>query len=174
MLPRRLAGTPGSSCHALLSGTPVTAEIPEFAAHLGITDPWDFNQHKLTPTNVNVDGLRTFFATLHDGEEFLPDLEAFCIRRTRTATIPQSSLRKCSGRRSATQSLPLSFPLRGRCAWGVPLPATTWLMVAEAGSSTSPDVGVPLEGASQPSSEETPSTRAPERRRPRPRRNEAG
>jgi len=27
----------------------------EFASYLGVTDPWDFNQHKLIPSNFNAD-----------------------------------------------------------------------------------------------------------------------
>jgi hypothetical protein len=72
-------------------GTPVIRQLfgithgsnasTAFAACLGITDPWNFNQHKVVSANVDLQGLRDFFATLQDGEEFLPDLEAFVALR---------------------------------------------------------------------------------------------
>jgi hypothetical protein len=52
-----------------------------FASYLGITDPWDFNQHKLVPSNVDVDGLRAFLETLQGSEELMSDLEAFLALR---------------------------------------------------------------------------------------------
>ena len=32
----------------------------EFASLFGITDPWDFNQHKIVATKINLVGLREF------------------------------------------------------------------------------------------------------------------
>jgi hypothetical protein len=32
----------------------------EFAAHLGISDPWDFNQHKITNADIDFIGLKAF------------------------------------------------------------------------------------------------------------------
>jgi hypothetical protein len=72
-------------------GTPVIRQLfgithgsnasTAFAACLGISDPWDFNQHKIVSANVDLSGLRDFFATLQDGEEFLPELEVFVALR---------------------------------------------------------------------------------------------
>lgn len=72
-------------------GTPVIRQLfgithgsnasTAFAACLGITDPWDFNQHKIVSADVDPQGLRDFLATLQDGEEFFPDLEAFVALR---------------------------------------------------------------------------------------------
>jgi len=60
-----------------------TTASTTFAALLGIDDPWDFNQHKLVPSKADVGALRDFFLTLQDGNEFLPDLEAFVVLRER-------------------------------------------------------------------------------------------
>lgn len=32
----------------------------EFASLLGVTDPWDFNQHRLDSSSFDIDGLRQF------------------------------------------------------------------------------------------------------------------
>jgi hypothetical protein len=52
-----------------------------FAVCLGIADPWNFNEHKIAPANVSIQGLRHFLTTRQDGEDFLPDLEAFVALR---------------------------------------------------------------------------------------------
>ncbi len=46
----------------------------EFACLLGITDPWDFSQHKLDPENVNKEGLAEF-VKMYDS--YKKDFEAF-------------------------------------------------------------------------------------------------
>ena len=80
-LPERYAKTrPGTPVVRQLFGiTHGSSASTAFAACLGITDPWDFNQHKIVPANVDVQGLRDFLATLQHGEDFLPDLEAFLV-----------------------------------------------------------------------------------------------
>jgi hypothetical protein len=72
-------------------GSPVIAQLfgithgstasREFARCLGITDPWDFNQHKIDPKAIDGDQLRSFVATLHDGDDFIRDLEALLVMR---------------------------------------------------------------------------------------------
>lgn len=51
-----------------------TRSSTDFAAHLGITDPWDFNQHKIDPGRIDVDGLKTFFARLAEGDDNMQQL----------------------------------------------------------------------------------------------------
>lgn len=46
----------------------------EFAALLGISDPWNFNQHKLDGSKIDVDGLRRWAKLYSD---YLDDVEAF-------------------------------------------------------------------------------------------------
>ena len=41
----------------ILEGTP---QSTEFALLLGITDPWDFNQHKVINEKINFQGLKEF------------------------------------------------------------------------------------------------------------------
>jgi hypothetical protein len=72
---RTRAGTP--VVRQLFGITHGTSASAAFAACLGITDPWDFNQHKISSSAVNVPGLRALFDTLQDGDDFLEDLEAF-------------------------------------------------------------------------------------------------
>ena len=43
----------------------------QFAAYLGITDPWDFNQHKVDPAWVDVDGLCSFLDGFYEDENSL-------------------------------------------------------------------------------------------------------
>lgn len=45
-----------------------------FAAFLGISDPWDFNRHKLDDSKVDIDGLRRW-AELHS--DYRDDVEVF-------------------------------------------------------------------------------------------------
>lgn len=41
----------------------------EFAALLGISDAWDFRQHKIDPAKINADGLRDFGAQYQEYED---------------------------------------------------------------------------------------------------------
>lgn len=52
-----------------------------FAECLGITDPWDFNQHYFDGHKIDVDGIKTLFGTLSGGDEYLEHLERFLILR---------------------------------------------------------------------------------------------
>lgn len=38
----------------------------EFSTLLGVTDPWDFNQHRLDSSRFDIDGLRRFADTYPD------------------------------------------------------------------------------------------------------------
>lgn len=67
--------------HLLFGITHGSTASTAFAACLGITDPWDFNQHEVAPADVDLQKLRDFLLTLQDGEDFLPDLEAFAALR---------------------------------------------------------------------------------------------
>jgi hypothetical protein len=49
----------------------------QFASLLGISDPWDFNQHKLNPSTFDIDGLKEFFTVYEDYDEDLEALLAF-------------------------------------------------------------------------------------------------
>ncbi|MGK3990279.1 hypothetical protein WME99_44960 [Sorangium sp. So ce136] len=50
----------------------------EFAALLGIMDPWDFNQHEIDPSRVDVPGLREFGRRYPDYEDDVGAFEALC------------------------------------------------------------------------------------------------
>jgi len=66
-------------------GCPVVAQLfgithgssasREFARCLGITDPWNFNQHKIDPKAIDGEELRAFLATLHEGDDLVRELE---------------------------------------------------------------------------------------------------
>jgi hypothetical protein len=47
-----------------------------FAALLGIADPWDFNQHKLIPSRIDLVGLREFGKQYPEYREDVHTLEA--------------------------------------------------------------------------------------------------
>ncbi len=49
----------------------------EFAAHLGISDVWDFGQHKIDSNRADLASLRSLLGTLGDHEKYLHDLERF-------------------------------------------------------------------------------------------------
>lgn len=51
-----------------------TSSGTEFAACLGISDPWDFNQHRFDPLRIDVERLRALFATLSGGDDYVNDL----------------------------------------------------------------------------------------------------
>ncbi|XYH99532.1 hypothetical protein ACMHYB_07160 [Sorangium sp. So ce1128] len=50
----------------------------EFAALLGITDPWDFNQHEIDHSRVDVPGLREFGSRCPDYQQDVEAFEALC------------------------------------------------------------------------------------------------
>jgi hypothetical protein len=76
---RYVSTQPGVTVITYLFEMPGTSSSYEFARLLGITDPWDFNQHKIDPWRVDLDGLRRFLLGLHelDAEEYMSDLEHF-------------------------------------------------------------------------------------------------
>lgn len=43
----------------------------EFAGLLGISDPWDFNQHRIKNENINIEGLKKFVQVYRDYEDDL-------------------------------------------------------------------------------------------------------
>ena len=47
----------------------------EFAALLGITDPWDFSQHKIDNSRVDIAGLRAFAELYTEYNEEVESLE---------------------------------------------------------------------------------------------------
>ena len=57
----------------ILEGSTVSRE---FASLLGIDDAWDFNQHKIDKSGIDVEGLRKFGAIYTDYDE---DVEALLI-----------------------------------------------------------------------------------------------
>lgn len=59
-----------------LFGAPGSKASWEFARLLGISDPWDFTQHRVGYDNVDVDGLHRFAKEYFD-LRFEDDLEAF-------------------------------------------------------------------------------------------------
>lgn len=46
----------------------------EFAELLGISDPWDFNQHKIINENINIEGLKNFVKIYPEYEDDLNTL----------------------------------------------------------------------------------------------------
>lgn len=65
---------------------PGSSTSREFASHFGISDPWDFNQHKIDPFRVNSDALRRFLVEFHEPDVYLRDLEFFVRLRDRIST----------------------------------------------------------------------------------------
>lgn len=55
-------------------GSPLSTR---FALLLGISDPWDFNQHKINNENIDVDGLKEFVQMYTDYEGDLTRLLLF-------------------------------------------------------------------------------------------------
>lgn len=47
-----------------------------FAEHLGITDPWDFNQHRIDNAKINFVGLKEFGIVYDDYADEIKILEA--------------------------------------------------------------------------------------------------
>jgi hypothetical protein len=48
----------------------------DFARMLGISDPWDFNQHKITAHDIDFPALRSFLSQFEYREDYLRDLDA--------------------------------------------------------------------------------------------------
>jgi len=51
-----------------------------FASCLGITDPWDFNQHTIDPDKIDVEALRGFLQSMPE-EEYSKDLDKLLVLR---------------------------------------------------------------------------------------------
>jgi hypothetical protein len=47
----------------------------EFASCLGISDPWDFSQHKFDADRIDVVALAYLFQTLSEGDAYLKELD---------------------------------------------------------------------------------------------------
>ena len=47
----------------------------EFASLLGISDPWDFNQHQIEPSIINVLGLESFAKTYSEYDDDVNSLK---------------------------------------------------------------------------------------------------
>jgi len=69
---------PGVTVFAyLFSVMPGSSTSRSFAEKLGIDDAWDFNQHKIDPAGVDLEGLRAFLCTLQDSADYLRDIPRF-------------------------------------------------------------------------------------------------
>jgi len=55
----------------------VNSACYDFAKCLGISDAWDFNQHKIDPAKVDLDALRRLLDTFVGGEDFVCDIDRF-------------------------------------------------------------------------------------------------
>ena len=53
----------------------------DFAACLGITDTWDFNQHQIDSRKIDFDRLRSVLSGLGSGDEYNEDLDALIALR---------------------------------------------------------------------------------------------
>jgi hypothetical protein len=58
-----------------------TGASKKLAACLGISNAWDFNQHKIDPEKIDAQALRALFKTLEYEEDNLKDLEALLALR---------------------------------------------------------------------------------------------
>jgi len=72
---------------SLFTYMPGSSSSREFAGLLGITDPWDFNQHKLRASVVDIAPLKTFFGTLHGSEITSPILRDLSASERRVSTF---------------------------------------------------------------------------------------
>jgi hypothetical protein len=55
----------------------------QFASCLGITDPWDFNQHTIDSSKIDVDASREFLQSISGGQEYARDFDKLLALRTR-------------------------------------------------------------------------------------------
>jgi len=53
----------------------------QFASCLGITDPWDFNQHTIDPSKIDVEALQAFLQSIPQREEYAKDLDKLLVLR---------------------------------------------------------------------------------------------
>lgn len=60
---------------------PGSGPSKRFATTLGISDPWDFNEHQIDPTNIDADALRAVLTGIVGGEEYLADVESLLVLR---------------------------------------------------------------------------------------------
>ena len=67
---------PDTPVHAQLFGIDGTEATTEFARLLGISDPWDFNQHRVDPGRIDVGGLRAFLGGLEGSADWLRQVES--------------------------------------------------------------------------------------------------
>jgi hypothetical protein len=58
-----------------------TSASKQFAACFGISDVWDFNQHKIDAEKIDVDRLRSLLQGLSDPERYAKQLEALLALR---------------------------------------------------------------------------------------------
>ena len=67
----------GSIITVRLFGMSGSSSSREFAKMLGISDPWDFNSHKIKSENINFEELKKFINELH--EDYNEEFERFLI-----------------------------------------------------------------------------------------------
>ncbi len=77
---------PGGHYSNTQDGVPVVRELfgilegtrtgTEFAQMLGISNPWDFNQHKIHPQNIDFAALRALLSPFEYADDYLRDLDA--------------------------------------------------------------------------------------------------
>lgn len=71
----RYAGTrPGTPVVASMLDVDGEELVARVAAGLGISDPWDFNQHAFTIDQVDGQALRALFTPLEDAADYLADV----------------------------------------------------------------------------------------------------
>lgn len=54
----------------------------QFAFFLGISDVWDFNQHKIEADRIDTAGLRLLFQDLGEGETYVKHLDSLILLRS--------------------------------------------------------------------------------------------
>jgi hypothetical protein len=52
-----------------------TSASTTFATRVGISNVWDFSQHRIDPDRIDVDGLRSLFRSLAEGARYQHDLD---------------------------------------------------------------------------------------------------
>jgi hypothetical protein len=59
-----------------------SAASKRFASLCGISDVWDFNQHKIDPERIDAAGLRSLFKELDEGETYMKQLDSLLALRS--------------------------------------------------------------------------------------------
>ena len=73
---------PGKLVVAMLFGiSEGSSASRDFAACLGIADTWDFNQHKIDPSKIDLERLQSVLSGLGDGQRYTDDLDALIALR---------------------------------------------------------------------------------------------